>query len=175
MKHTTILFFAASLSMTLGGCKAMLGNGQSRSAKVTISVPFPPPQSKKERQPQRINPGHFWVGGYWEWLDITTSYQWRHGHFVRARKNWEYRYPQYRKLRGQWYFTKPHWRRRRILAQPPAPRQVHSVTPVNIKPPPVKKGEVQDQSPIRAAPAVNQAPAPPAADQTPKPQGPTHK
>ncbi|MCD6498571.1 MAG: hypothetical protein J7M25_09770 [Deltaproteobacteria bacterium] len=155
MKSIFTLSLAAIFSTSLIGCKVMLGNGQSRASKISISVPFPPPHPKKEQQPQRIKPGHFWVGGYWEWLDIANSYRWRRGHFVKARKNWEYRYPRYRKVKGRWYFIKPHWRRRRTLARPPAPRQVHAVSQLNIKPPPVKKGAGQEPTSVPAAASKN--------------------
>ncbi len=138
---------ALTFLVNLAGCKSLM-SAERKKSRFIVPVPFPPPPPRQEKAAAHNRPGRLWVGGYWEWLEITGTYRWRPGHYVKARRNWEYRRAAYVNKKGQWYFVRPHWRRRRAMARPPAPSAAGRLGAAKA-PPPAKK---KRRSPVPSGP-----------------------
>ncbi len=148
-RHLTAAVIGLTILSQIG-CKGFLAN-ERRKSRLVVPVPFGPPPPRKQAAVAHSRPGFIWVGGYWEWLEITGTYRWRPGRFIKARRNWEYRRAAYVRKGNRWYYVRPHWRHRRRGTHPPVP-----VLPSNRKtaiqaPPPAKKKQRTRTMPRPAA------------------------
>jgi hypothetical protein len=76
-------------------------------AQVEVRVRAAPPAVRVEAVPPAPSPGHYWIGGHWEWEH--ASWVWHGGHWVEARVGEAWVRPHWVRVGPEWVFHPGHW------------------------------------------------------------------
>ena len=82
----------------------------SQSTAETVYLPKAPPDSVESgASTPAPSPDHFWVPGYWYWVDAEGRYAWRAGYWGRSQPDWVWIPARYVWTPGGYVFIAGHW------------------------------------------------------------------
>ncbi|MEO6690152.1 MAG: hypothetical protein ABIS07_15135 [Dokdonella sp.] len=102
---TKSLMLAAALALVGAAGTVYTAPAEARVA-VSIYAPSAPPALRVETVPA-ARAGYVWAPGYWAYGH--RHYNWRRGHFVRARHGYNYNAPRWEQDGNRWRYHREEW------------------------------------------------------------------